>query len=80
MSKRADNLDGSCREILTGKHAGKWRVQFTQVSETGRKTRISRIFSTKTEAKDFLRDLRRGKRIEESRSSREVTLAEWFSG
>lgn len=78
MSKRADNLDGSCREVLTGKHAGKWRVQFTQVSETGRKTRISRIFSTKTEAKDFLRDLRRGKRIEESRSSREVTLAEWF--
>lgn len=78
MAKRADNKDGSCREILTGKHAGKWRVQFTQVDETGRKTRLSRIFPTKSEAKAFLQAVRRGERIEEVRRERELTLGEWF--
>lgn len=78
MGSRADNRDGSCREILTGKHAGKWRVQFTLMEETGFKRRISRIFPTKTEAKQFLQELRRGKRTEEVRQSREPTLGEWF--
>jgi integrase len=78
MAKRADNKDGSCREILTGKHAGKWRVQFTQVGETGRKTRLSRIFPTKTEAKAFLQQVRRGERIEEVTRNRELTFGEWF--
>lgn len=78
MGNRADNHDGSCREILTGKHVGKWRVQFTQMGETGIKTRLSRIFSTKTKAKDFLNKLRRGERIDQARQNREVTLSEWF--
>jgi integrase len=78
MGKRADNNDGSCREILTGRHAGKWRVQFVVVGDTGLKTRISRIFATKTEAKAFLQQLRRGERIEEVRRQRELTLGEWF--
>ncbi len=78
MGNRADNKDGSCREILTGKHAGKWRVQFTQVSDTGLKTRLSRILPTKTEGKDFLQKLRRGDRIEQARVSRELTFGEWF--
>ncbi len=78
MSKRADNKDGSCREILTGPHMGKWRVQFTQVAETGRKSRLSRIFPTKSAAKDFLQQLRRGERIELAKRKHEVTLREWF--
>ena len=79
MGNRADNNDGSCREILTGKHAGKWRVQFTQVGETGLKSRLSRIFPTKTDAKAFLQQLRRGDRIEQARLSREPTLGEWIA-
>ena len=78
MAKRADNRDGSCREILTGKHVGKWRVQFIQLSETGRRIRLSRIFPNKTEAKAFLQAVRRGERIEAVRLERELTLGEWF--
>lgn len=78
MAKRADDHDGSCREILTGKHAGKWRVQFTKEDDTGCKSRLSRIFPTKTEARDFLKKLRRGDRIEQAKRGREMTLGEWF--
>ncbi len=78
MGLRADNRDGSCREVLTGKNAGKWRVQHTVEDEFGRKTRISRLFSTKTEGKDFLRELRRSVRIEEVQRKRELTLGAWF--
>ncbi len=53
-------------------------MQFTQVEATGQKRRLSRIFPTKTEAKKFLQGLRRGERIEAARSSRELTLKEWF--
>lgn len=79
MGKRADNHDGSCREILTGKHAGKWRVQFTEVDESGFKNRLSRIFKTKTEAKEFLQSLRRGERFQQARRNRELTLGEWIN-
>ncbi len=78
MGNRADNNDGSCREILTGRHAGKWRVQFTHRAPSGQRQRLSRIFATKAEAKDFLQGLRRGERIKEVQISRELTLAEWF--
>lgn len=78
MATRADNGDGSCREVLSGKHAGKWRVQFTSADEFGRKQRLSRLFPTKTAGKDFLRGLQRGERIAEARAKRELTLADWF--
>lgn len=78
MGTRADNRDGSCREVLTGRHKGKWRVQFTLVADTGIKRRLSRIFRTKTEAKVFLQDLRRGERVEQASREREMTLGEWF--
>lgn len=78
LGTRADNRDGSCREVLKGKHAGKWRVQFTLVGETGLKRRISRLFRNKTEAKQFLQGLRRGERIQQTRRARELTLEEWF--
>jgi len=78
VAKRADNKDGSCREILTGKLAGKWRVQFLHEDEFGRKDRLSRVFPTKTEAKDFLRELRRGAKVEAAKRKKELTLGTWF--
>lgn len=78
MGKRADNRDGSCREILTGRHKGKWRVQFTRRSVLGANERVDRIFTTKTAAKDLLHKLRRGERIADTSLSREISLADWF--
>jgi len=78
MRTRADNNDGSCREVLTGRHKGKWRVQYVYTTPTGLKERLSRLFDTKTEGKIFLRALRHGEKVEETRRSREVTLGEWF--
>ncbi|MBS1702839.1 MAG: tyrosine-type recombinase/integrase [Armatimonadetes bacterium] len=78
MATRADSKDGSCREVLTGKHKGKWRVQYTVETPTGHRQRLSRIFSTKTEGKDFLRSLQRGTKVEAARQARELTLEEWF--
>ncbi len=78
MATRADSKDGSCREVLTGKHRGKWRVQYAVETPTGHRQRLSRIFSTKTEGKDFLRLLHRGTKIETARQNREMTLEEWF--
>lgn len=78
MASRADDKDGSCREILTGKHRGKWRVQFIQEDEFGRKFRLSRIFPNKTGGKEFLRGLRRVVRIETAKKEMELTLGAWF--
>jgi hypothetical protein len=78
MASRADNKDGSCCEIKTGKLAGKWRVQYTHEDEYCRKIRLSRVFPTKTEAKDFLRDLRRGAKVESAQRQKELTLGRWF--
>jgi integrase len=78
MATRADNKEGSCKEILTGPHAGKWRVQFTLSDEMGRKKRLSRHFPTKTDGKAFLHGLRKGEKVEVARRSRELTLGGWF--
>lgn len=78
MSNRADNQDGSCREILTGRNRGKWRVQFRYVDELGAKRRLSRIFTTKTDAKSYLKELRRGVRITQAVQSQDLTFGEWF--
>lgn len=78
MATRADNNDGSCREILTGKHAGKWRVQFTRINENGGKARFSRIFPNKTEGRAFLQKVRHGLKVEAARRDKQLTLAIWF--
>lgn len=78
MGTRADNRDGSCRQVDSGRHAGKWRVQFTQLDNLGRKKRLSRIFSQKTDAKTFLQGLRHGAKVDTARRARELTLGEWF--
>jgi integrase len=78
MGTRAENRDGSCREVLSGRHKGRWRVQFTLVDDLGRRKRLSRLFPNKTEARRFLQGLRRGAEAEEKKQSGEHTLAEWF--
>jgi len=78
VAKRADDKDGSCKEILTGKLAGKWRVQFSYVDEFYRKQRISRVFPSKTEAKEFLKSLRHGAKVESAQEQKALTLAGWF--
>jgi hypothetical protein len=78
VATREDNKDGSCREILNGKLAGKWRVQYSYRDEFGRNNRISRVFKTKTEGKDFLRSLLRGATIERANQNRDLTLGGWF--
>jgi len=78
METRAEMGDGSCREIMSGRQMGKWRVQYRITEPSGRRRRLSRIFDTKTEARTFLRDLRHGRKIEAKRQSQELTLAAWF--
>ncbi|MBL8060659.1 MAG: tyrosine-type recombinase/integrase [Chthonomonas sp.] len=78
MKGRADDNDGSCREILTGRHAGKWRVQFRYLDESGVKRRLSKLFRTKTEGKKYLQALRRGERVKEAALIHELTFGEWF--
>ncbi|MEI7576414.1 MAG: tyrosine-type recombinase/integrase [Armatimonadota bacterium] len=78
MANRADNNDGSCREILTGKHKGKWRVQHILYFPDGTQKRISKLFRTKTEGKEYLRSLVRGDKQVDVQSNREMTLGDWF--
>lgn len=78
MATRADNRDGSCREVNNGHHAGKWRVQYTQIDQLGRKQRLSRLFATKADGKEFLQQLRHGTRVEAARQKKDLTLAGWF--
>ncbi len=78
MNGRADDNDGSCREILTGRNRGKWRVQYRYADEFGAKRRLSRVFRTKTDAKTYLQNLRRGSRVQAVAQSRELTLGDWF--
>lgn len=78
MATRADNRDGSLNEVLTGKHKGKWRVQFTQIDDLGKKARIDRIFAKRKDGKDFLHGLRHGVKVEAAKKSKALTLATWF--
>lgn len=71
-------MDGSLREVLTGRHAGKWRVQYIQADDRGRKRRLSRLFPTKKDGREFLHSLRHGAKVEVARQKRELTLGGWF--
>jgi integrase len=78
MAARADNGDGSCRQVKTGRHAGKWRVQFTLVEPSGVKKRLSKIFGAQREGKDFLRSLKREDDRLAYQKAKEITFGEWF--
>ncbi len=78
MRLRAAHGDGSCSLIQTGKHKGKWRVQTVVKDGLGGKRRISRLFSTQKEGKDFLRSLIKDEDKALALAVKEVTLGEWF--
>lgn len=78
MAGRADNGEGSCRKITSGKLAGKWRVQYILEDARGAKKRLSRVFPTQREGKEFLREIRRdGSRLRHELVSN-LTFGEWF--
>ncbi len=78
MASRSDNGEGSCKQIKEGKHAGRWRVQYAVEGPSGAKKRLSRLFPTQREAKDFLRSLKRSDDKAAYAAAKETTFGEWF--
>ena len=78
MAARADNNEGSCKQVNTGRHAGRWRVQYIVEDEYGRKKRLSRLFATQREGKDFLKSLKQDERRALAEVMGELTLEKWF--
>ncbi len=78
MRTRADKGDGSIKQILTGKHKGKWRARLTFRDQWNRKQEFDRIFLThrqaKVELKQFIRDVELGKVM----GAEGYTLGQWF--
>lgn len=70
-------MEGSLKEIDKGRHSGKWRVQYIQADELGRKNRLSRLFDSKADGRTFLLSLRHGTKAEIARKN-ELTLGDWF--
>lgn len=79
MSTRADHGEGSCRPIGSGKLAGKWRVQYVLKDDRGVKKRISRVFPTQREGKEFLRSLKRSDEVAAVLKVKDTTFGEWFT-
>lgn len=78
MGARAATGDGSCRQVKTGRLAGKWRVQVVVTDSKGAKKRLSKIFPTQREGKDYIRSLHRDSDRAMLEATREKTLSEWF--
>jgi integrase len=78
MANRNDNGEGSCRPIKSGRLEGKWRVQFILEDTDGTKKRISRVFPSQKEGKDFLRTLKRSDEVAAIHKVKELTFGEWF--
>lgn len=78
MASRADNQDGSCKQVISGRHEGKWRVQYTLTDHRGQKRRLSRLFDRQSEGKEFLRGLKRKDDVAIAASLRPTRLGEFF--
>lgn len=78
MGARAAHGDGSCQLVRAGKHLGKWRVQTFVQDGLGGKKRLSRLYSTQREGKEFLRSLIRDTDKATALALKEVTVSEWF--
>ncbi len=78
MSARSASGDGSCRPIKEGRFAGKWRVQIVVQDAKGAKKRLSRIFPSQRDGKDFIRSLQRDSDRASIEATREMTLGQWF--
>ncbi len=78
MATRSAHGDGSCKVVMSGRHQGKWRVQTTVKSELGSCRKLSRLFPTQREGKEFLRSLIREDGKAEALARKELTLSDWF--
>ncbi len=75
--------EGSIRKRLSGKLAGKWRVQWAYDDPiTGQLAGVDRTFPAQAEAARFLKDLKArvhtGQKIEEANAKRALILNAWF--
>lgn len=80
---KAISGEGSIRKRLSGKLAGKWRVQWSYDDPISNElTTVDRTFATQAEAARFLKELKArvhtGQKIEEASSKRALTLNAWF--
>ncbi len=78
MAGKAANGDGSCKQVLSGRLAGKWRVQVTIQDAQGAKKRLSRLFDTQRDGKAFLRSLERETDRAVLVTTKPMTVGEWF--
>ena len=80
---KAVSGEGSIGKRLSGKLAGKWRVQWTyDDSVTGQLSRVDRTFPTQAESVKFIKELKArvhaGQKIEEANTKTALTLNAWF--
>ncbi len=80
---KAISGEGSIRKRLSGKLAGKWRVQWAYDDPvTGQIVSVDRTFPTQSESARFLKELKArvytGQKIEEASTKRALTLNAWF--
>ena len=78
MAGKAANGDGSCKQVLSGRLAGKWRVQVTLQDAQGAKKRLSRLFDTQRDGKAFLRSLERETDRAVLAATKPMTVGNWF--
>jgi integrase len=75
--QRAERGGGSVKQILTGKHKGKWRARLVYRDKWNRTKEVDKLLPTQREAKAFLKQFK--KEIEAGREPEKgYTLAEWF--
>jgi len=75
---RADRGDGSIKEILTGKHKGKWRVRLTYRDKWNRTQDVDKIVSTQREGKELLKQVKKDVEADKSIGQAELSLGQWF--
>ncbi|BBO23182.1 phage integrase family protein [Candidatus Nitrosymbiomonas proteolyticus] len=80
---KAISGEGSIRRRLSGKLAGKWRVQWSYDDPMSNElTTVDRTFPTQAEAARFLKELKvrvhTGQKIEVANAKRALTLNTWF--
>lgn len=80
---KAISGEGSIRKRLSGKLAGKWRVQWTYDDPvTGHLVNVDRTFQTQAESARFLKELKvrvhTGQKVQEASTKRALTLNAWF--
>jgi integrase len=75
---RADRGDGSVKEILTGRHKGKWRVRLTYRDKWNRTQDVDKIVGTQREGKDLLKQVKKDAEAERIGNEADYKLGTWY--